>query len=90
MLAVDGLQAHYGRAHILQSVSFTIDRGDILVLLGRNGTGKSTTLKAIMGLVPPSGGRIAFAGTDIAGMMSYRIAQLGIGYVPEERRVFSG
>lgn len=89
MLAVNGLHAHYGRAHILQSVSFTIDRGDILVLLGRNGTGKSTTLKAIMGLVPPSGGRIAFAGTDIAGMMSYRIAQLGIGYVPEERRVFS-
>lgn len=89
MLAVDGLHAHYGRAHILQSVSFTIDRGDVLVLLGRNGAGKSTTLKAIIGLVPPSSGRITFAGTDIAGMASYRIARLGLGYVPEERRIFS-
>jgi branched-chain amino acid transport system ATP-binding protein len=89
MLEVAGLHAHYGRAHILADVSFALSRGEVVALLGRNGAGKSTTLKAIMGLVPPTRGRIAFDGRDIAGRPPYRIARLGLGYVPEDRRLFA-
>ncbi len=64
-------------------------RGEVVVLLGRNGAGKSTTMKSIMGLVPPAAGRIAFEGAEIAGKQSFEIARLGIGYVPEERRIFA-
>jgi branched-chain amino acid transport system ATP-binding protein len=88
MLEVAGLHAHYGRAHILADVSFAVGRGEVVALLGRNGAGKSTTLKAIMGLVPPTRGRITFDGRDIAGRPPYRIARLGLGYVPEDRRLF--
>ena len=88
MLEVAGLHAHYGRAHILADVSFSVGRGEVVALLGRNGAGKSTTLKSIMGLVPPTRGRIAFDGRDIAGRPPYQIARLGLGYVPEDRRVF--
>jgi branched-chain amino acid transport system ATP-binding protein len=88
MLDVAGLHAHYGRAHILADVSFAVGRGEVVALLGRNGAGKSTTLKSIMGLVPPTRGRITFDGRDIAGTAPYRIARLGLGYVPEDRRVF--
>jgi branched-chain amino acid transport system ATP-binding protein len=88
MLEVAGLHAHYGRAHILADVSFAVGRGEVVALLGRNGAGKSTTLKAIMGLVPPTSGRITFDGRDIAGRPPYRIARLGLGYVPEDRRLF--
>ena len=89
MLAVEGLHAHYGRAHILAGVSLEVAAGEVMVLLGRNGAGKSTTLKAIMGLVPPSAGRVVFRGRDIAGMEPFEIARLGLGYVPEERRIFT-
>jgi branched-chain amino acid transport system ATP-binding protein len=89
MLRVAELHTHYGRAHILQGVSFAIDAGEVLVLLGRNGAGKSTTMKSLIGLVRPSRGRIGFAGTDIAGSEPYRIARLGLGYVPEDRRIFT-
>jgi branched-chain amino acid transport system ATP-binding protein len=88
MLEVAGLHSHYGRAHILDDVSFEVGAGEVVALLGRNGAGKSTTLKSIMGLVRPTRGRIAFAGHAIAGLAPYRIARLGLGYVPEERRVF--
>jgi branched-chain amino acid transport system ATP-binding protein len=88
MLEVAGLHAHYGRAHILADVSFSVGRGEVVALLGRNGAGKSTTLKAIIGLVPPTRGRITFDGREIAGRPPYRIARLGLGYVPEERRIF--
>jgi branched-chain amino acid transport system ATP-binding protein len=88
MLEVAGLHAHYGRAHILADVSFAVGRGEVVALLGRNGAGKSTTLKAIMGLVPPTRGRITFDGRAIAGSPPYQIARLGLGYVPEDRRVF--
>jgi len=89
MLTVTDLHSYYGRAHILQGVSFTLPPGEVMVLLGRNGAGKSTTMKSLIGIVRPEAGRIAFAGTDIAGLPPHRIARLGMGYVPEERRIFS-
>jgi branched-chain amino acid transport system ATP-binding protein len=88
MLEVRALHSYYGRAHILDDVSFTIARGEVVALVGRNGAGKSTTLKSIMGLVPPARGRISFEGHELAGRPPYQIARLGLGYVPEERRVF--
>ena len=89
MLSVKGLHAYYGRAHILQGVSLEANEGEVVALLGRNGAGKSTALKAIMGLVPPARGEVRFAGHRIDRLPPYRIAQLGLGYVPEERRIFS-
>jgi branched-chain amino acid transport system ATP-binding protein len=89
MLDVFGLHSHYGRAHILRDVSLEVARGEVLALLGRNGAGKSTTLKSIMGLVRPTRGQISFAGQPIAGLAPHQIARAGLGYVPEERRVFA-
>ena len=89
MLSVTDLNTHYGRAHILQGIALEIGAGEVMVLLGRNGAGKSTTMKSIIGLVRPSGGRIAFDGRDIAGEEPHRIARSGLGYVPEDRRVFA-
>jgi branched-chain amino acid transport system ATP-binding protein len=89
MLAVRDLHAYYGRAHILQGVSLEANAGEVVALLGRNGAGKSTALKAIMGLVPPSRGEVSFAGRRIERLPPYRIARLGLGYVPEERRIFT-
>ena len=89
MLSVRDLNAHYGRAHILQGMALEIGAGEVRVLLGRNGAGKSTTMKSIIGLVPPSGGRITFDGQEIAGEEPHRIARRGLGYVPEDRRVFA-
>ncbi len=88
LLEVEGLHAHYGKSHILHGVSLGVDAGEIVCLLGRNGVGKSTTLKSIMGLVPPSSGAVSFKGAGIAGLFPYRVAKLGVGYVPEERRIF--
>lgn len=88
MLEVDRIDSYYAQAHILSSVSLTVNPGEIVVLLGRNGAGKSTTLKNIIGLVHPSSGRIRFQDQEIQGKPAYSVAQLGIGYVPEERRVF--
>ena len=89
MLKVEGLRAGYGPAEILFGVSLQLARGEVAALMGRNGAGKSTTLKAIMGLVPPRDGRVRFAGRDIAGLAAFRIARLGLGYVPEDRRIFT-
>jgi branched-chain amino acid transport system ATP-binding protein len=89
MLEVRNLHAYYGKSHILQGVDIHIDAGEVVSLLGRNGVGRSTTVKAIMGEVPPQGS-ILFKGTDIAGLPSYRIANLGLGYVPEHRDIFPG
>ncbi len=88
MLEIEALHSYYGRAHILDEVSFAVGEGEVVALLGRNGAGKSTTLKSIMGLVPPARGRITFAGRDLVGRQPYQIARLGLGFVPEERRVF--
>jgi branched-chain amino acid transport system ATP-binding protein len=89
MLRVTGLSAHYGRAHILDQVALEVGVGEVVVLLGRNGAGKSTTMKAIMGLVPPSAGSVRFLGQEIAGREPFEIARRGLGYVPEERRIFA-
>jgi branched-chain amino acid transport system ATP-binding protein len=90
MLAVSGLSARYGRAEVLAGVSLDVAAGEVLVLLGRNGAGKSTTMKAIMGLVRPTAGRVVLEGRDITGAPPFEAARLGLGYVPEERRVFAG
>jgi branched-chain amino acid transport system ATP-binding protein len=89
MLEVTDLHAHYGRAHILQGVSFSLARGEVVALVGRNGAGKSTTMKAVMGLVPPSAGSVVFEGRALSGREPFEIARAGIGYVPEDRRVFA-
>jgi len=89
MLTVTDLHSYYGRAHILQGVSFDLPAGQVMVLLGRNGAGKSTTMKSLIGLLPPARGRIEFAGVDIAGWEPHRIARAGLGYVPEDRRIFT-
>jgi branched-chain amino acid transport system ATP-binding protein len=87
MLEVRDLHAYYGKSHILQGVNLDVAAGEVVSLLGRNGVGRSTTVKAIMGEVAPSG-TIRFKGQDIAGLPSYRIARLGLGYVPENRDIF--
>jgi branched-chain amino acid transport system ATP-binding protein len=89
MLNVAGLEAHYGSAKILHGVSFDAAAGEVVALLGRNGAGKSTTMKSIMGLVEPSGGDVRFAGQPIRGLKPFQIARLGLGYVPEDRRIFT-
>jgi branched-chain amino acid transport system ATP-binding protein len=89
MLSVTNLHAYYGRAHILQGISLEAAAGEVVALLGRNGAGKSTTMKAIMGLVPPAQGEVRFTGRRIDRLAPYRIARLGLGYVPEERRIFT-
>ena len=88
MLSLDGVHTFYGKSHILHGVSLEVRPGEVVGLLGRNGVGKSTTLKTIMGLVRPSEGRITFEGKDIAAAAPYRLAREGIGYVPEDRRIF--
>ena len=90
MLEVDQIDAFYGRAHILHGLSFSVAEGEVVALLGRNGAGKSTTMKAVMGLVPPSAGLVRFRSRAITGDPPHRIARLGIGYVPEDRRIFTG
>jgi branched-chain amino acid transport system ATP-binding protein len=89
MLEVKDLHAYYGKSHILQGVDMNIQAGEVVSLLGRNGVGRSTTVKAIMGEVTPHG-TVRFKGKDIAGLPSYKIAHLGLGYVPEHRDIFPG
>ena len=88
MLRVEGVDAYYGLSHVLQGVSLTVGDGEAVALLGRNGAGKTTTLKTIMAVVRARRGRITWNGADITGLPPHRIVQLGIGYVPEERRIF--
>jgi branched-chain amino acid transport system ATP-binding protein len=87
MLEIADLHAYYGKSHILQGVDMHVDAGEVVSLLGRNGVGRSTTVKAIMGEVPPHGS-IRFKGREIAGLPNYSIARLGLGYVPEHRDIF--
>lgn len=89
LLAVDRLEAWYGKAQILFGASLSVGRGEVVALMGRNGAGKSTTMKAIMGLVPRRQGRIAFQGEDISRLAPHDIARRGLGWVPEDRRIFT-
>ncbi len=89
LLEVEGLSASYGQAEILFDISLVLRRGEVAALMGRNGAGKTTTLKAIMGLVQRRAARLVFDGHSIGTLASYRIARLGLGYVPEERRIFT-
>ena len=89
MLEVRKLAAGYGRAQVLFGIDLAVAKGEVVALLGRNGAGKSTTLKAIMGLVEPRGGEIRFEGARIDGRAPHSIARLGLGYVPEDRRIFT-
>jgi branched-chain amino acid transport system ATP-binding protein len=88
LLDVKDLNTYYGSSHALQNMSLVVEEGELVALLGRNGMGKSTTLKSIIGLVKPKSGKIQFKGRDIMGHAPYKVARAGIGYVPEERRIF--
>lgn len=90
MLVVDGIHTYYGESHALQGVSLEVKVGEVVCLLGRNGAGKSTTLKSIMGLTPPRRGRVLFEGEEIQGRPAHWIARYGIALVPEDRRIFAG
>jgi branched-chain amino acid transport system ATP-binding protein len=88
LVAVEDLHTYYGKSHILQGVSLYVGKGEVVGLLGRNGVGKSTTLKTIMGLVHPHRGKVLFAGKPVTSLPAHKLARLGIGYVPEDRRIF--
>ena len=88
MLTLDNVHTYYGKSHILHGVSIEVQPGEVVGLLGRNGVGKSTTLKTVMGLVRPSEGTVTFEGRQIGGMAPHHVAHLGIAWVPEDRRIF--
>jgi len=88
MIEVRDIHSYYGKSHVLHGVSFDLKEGELVCLLGRNGVGKSTTLKSIMGMVRPSCGEILFESRELIGRQPYEIARLGVGYVPEDRRIF--
>jgi len=88
ILQIEEIDTYYGQSHVLQGISLGIDEGEVVSLLGRNGVGKTTTLRSIMGLSPPKRGSIRFQGGEIAGKNPFEIARLGIGYVPDDRRIF--
>jgi len=89
MLEVNGINSFYGKAHVLRDLSFDVPRGEVVALLGRNGADKSTTMKSVMQIVKTSSGTITFQGQDITSLPPHKIAKLGLGYVPEDRRVFT-
>ena len=89
LLRVDELHAWYGESHILHGMTFAVAEGELVTLLGRNGAGKTTTLRAIMGILPQRRGSVVFRGTELVGLVSNRIARLGIAYCPEERGIFA-
>lgn len=88
LLQLESVNAYYDKSHVLQDVSLTIDKGEVVALLGRNGSGRSTTLKTIMGLVNARNGRVIFKGQNITNKTPFALAQLGIAFVPEDRRIF--
>jgi branched-chain amino acid transport system ATP-binding protein len=89
MLEVENLRGWYGAAQILYDLTFEVGRGEVVAFMGRNGAGKSTTLKAIMGLLPRRSGNVRFTGRDISRLKPFEIARLGLGFTPEDRRIFS-
>lgn len=89
MLELTGINSYYGKAHILSDLTFSVGKGEVVALLGRNGAGKTTTMKTVMRMVRAASGSIVFDGTDITRWPTHRIASSGLGYVPEERRIFT-
>lgn len=90
MLRLTDLHAFYGESHILHGIDLKVNRGELITLLGRNGAGRSTTLKAILGLVGRRSGSVMFNGTELIGVAPHKVARLGVGYCPEERGIFAG
>jgi branched-chain amino acid transport system ATP-binding protein len=88
LLKVSGLNTYYGKSHILRNVGLTVGKGELVALLGLNGAGKTTTMRSILGLTHPRSGSVVFEGREITGWPAYRVARLGVGYVPEGRRMF--
>ncbi|MBS3810064.1 MAG: ABC transporter ATP-binding protein [Desulfobacterales bacterium] len=89
ILELENVHSYYGKSHILFDLSLYVEKGEVVGLIGRNGAGKTTTLKSIIGIVPPRSGKVKFNGENIARQPSFKIARKGLGYVPEDRRVFS-
>ncbi|WP_293448051.1 ABC transporter ATP-binding protein [Planktotalea sp.] len=89
MLEIKGINSFYGKAHVLRDLSFDVERGQVVALLGRNGAGKTTTMKSVMQLVVPESGSVTFQGVEITRMAPHKVAKMGLGYVPEERRIFT-
>jgi branched-chain amino acid transport system ATP-binding protein len=88
LLEVEGIETFYGKSHVLHGLSLTVEEGQVVALLGKNGVGKTTTLRSIMGLTPPKTGRIKWKGNAIQGKKPFEVARLGIGFVPEDRAIF--
>ncbi|WP_330633467.1 ABC transporter ATP-binding protein [Halocatena halophila] len=88
LLTVEDVHTYYGKSHILEGVSLAVDRGEVVALVGRNGVGKTTTLRTIIQLSPPRSGRVTFDGRDLTGLDTHAVAQAGIGWIPEDRRIF--
>lgn len=89
LLRLDDVHTYYGQSHILQGIDLSVDEGEIVALIGRNGVGKTTTLRTILQLTPPRSGRVHFKGEDVTGRSTHEVAAMGMGWVPEERRMFS-
>ena len=89
MLELSGINSFYGKAHVLNDLSLTVEKSQVVSLLGRNGAGKTTTMKSIMQIVPPKSGTIRFLGEEITGSVPHKVAKMGLGYVPEDRRIFT-
>ena len=89
MLEIDGIHTFYGLSHILFGVSLRVETGEVVCLLGRNGAGKTTTMKSVMGLTPPKQGTIRFKGEEVTGQRPYLLARKGVGFVPDDRRIFA-
>lgn len=89
LLEVEDAHTYYGESHILEGVSLEVEEGEVVALVGRNGVGKTTTLRTILQLTPPRQGRVRYRGTDVTGRETHEIADMGVGWIPEERRIFS-
>ena len=89
LLEVDGIETYYGESHILEGVSLSVERGEVVALMGRNGVGKTTTLRSVLQLTPPRSGTVRYDGTDLAGLRTHEVADMGVGWIPEDRRIFS-
>lgn len=89
LLEIDDIHTFYGQSHILEGVSLNVDDGEVVAVLGRNGVGKTTTLRSILQLTPPRSGAIRFRGTDLVGHETHEVANLGVGWIPEDRRIFT-